>query len=36
MQVTPEPMQFKDLIECAGGTFVSKLPTKPEEVMNDI
>jgi len=31
MQVTPPPTQFKDLIECAGGTFVSKLPTKPEE-----
>ena len=33
MQVTPPPTQFKDLIECAGGTFVSKLPTKPEEVI---
>ena len=31
MQVTPPPVQFKDLIECAGGTFVPKLPTKPEE-----
>jgi len=31
MQVTPPPKQFKDLIECAGGTFVSKLPTKSEE-----
>ena len=37
MQVTPPPKQFKDLIECAGGTFVSKLPTKSEEVvMNDV
>ena len=36
MQVNPEPMQFKKLIECAGGIFVSKLPTKSEEVINYI
>ena len=36
MQVTPLPVQFKTLIECAGGTFVAKLPIKPEEVINGI
>ena len=33
LQVTPAPHQFKDLITCAGGTFVPKLPVKAEEVI---